>query len=221
MLKTRLTLLEREGDSGNGAAKKQRTKLSVVAAEQHLAHINNDFGTRFVDVTLVQLAQAQEMTKFRTLLQPKYAVILDVAFLAVRNDTNLHNNGFPDQPWLWCEVCGTGNNSKGYGHIMIPKAVCTKHNFPLEFQRLQVTHIVLAKYNVAPPVDMLQPTGSHLCGNAACSAKHHLIWEPLPVNISRQQCHNPLNMRGCGHTPRCLLQYMATVCEEASSSSEL
>lgn len=43
---------------------------------------------------------------------------------------------------------------------------------------------------------------SHLCGHPRCHRISHLIWEPLGVNSSRNECHHYAVQ--CQHNPRCI-----------------
>jgi len=49
-------------------------------------------------------------------------------------------------------------------------------------------------------------TASHLCGNCDCVNPHHLYWEPLAVNHTRDCCfmHRCVPSYLCPHTPPCV-----------------
>ncbi len=44
---------------------------------------------------------------------------------------------------------------------------------------------------------------SHVCGVSRCFNSAHLVWEPLGVNASRNECHH--YGLGCTHSPPCIL----------------
>jgi Zinc-binding loop region of homing endonuclease len=44
---------------------------------------------------------------------------------------------------------------------------------------------------------------SHLCGHSRCFNAEHLVWEPLGVNASRNECHH--YGVACSHNPPCVV----------------
>lgn len=46
---------------------------------------------------------------------------------------------------------------------------------------------------------------SHLCGHARCVNPDHLVWEPIGINASRNECHH--YSVPCSHVPPCIAHY--------------
>ena len=47
---------------------------------------------------------------------------------------------------------------------------------------------------------------SHLCGQATCFRRGHVVLEPSTTNTSRDKCHGAPDQRQCTHEPRCLVR---------------
>ena len=72
---------------------------------------------------------------------------------------------------------------------------CGNHNDGLSYAAIVLLH------DGRNPVNE-HDEASHLCGHSRCVNPLHLVWEPMGINASRNECHH-YNVP-CNHSPKCI-----------------
>ncbi len=72
---------------------------------------------------------------------------------------------------------------------------CGNHNDGLSYAAIVLLHDGRAAVNE-------HDEASHLCGHSRCFNPRHLVWEPMGINASRNECHH-YNVP-CNHEPKCI-----------------
>ncbi len=102
-------------------------------------------------------------------------------------------------PTTLCEICFIQPNTKRPGRTFYndtkPKG-CGNHNDGLSYAAIVLLH------EERNPINE-HDEASHLCGHSRCFNASHLVWEPMGINASRNECHH-YNVQ-CNHVPKCIV----------------